>query len=159
MYRASPIIWCLAESCEQSQTTKAGLRWGRVEDVSRMLCEGGGLPAEYAWEWLTLFRLSPWLWLVVLSQEWSILANQITATRWTHRQWIFTQLTCILFYCQNYKDNFSKYNKKFKLQAAMKRPSQSMHVGARCPPACSRNIYCWGSRSFIIWWPAPARIK
>ena len=48
-------------------------------------------------EWLTLLRHSPWLWLVVLSREWWILANQITATGWSHRQWIFTQLTCILF--------------------------------------------------------------
>ena len=36
----------------------------------------------------------------VLSQERWILANQITATGWSHRLGIFTQLTCILFYCQ-----------------------------------------------------------
>ena len=64
------------------------------------LREGGGLPAGYAQEWLTLLRHSPWLWLVLLSVEWWILANQITATGWSHRQLIFTQLTCILFYCQ-----------------------------------------------------------
>ena len=29
-----------------------------------------------------------------------ILAHQITATGWSHRQWTFKQLTCILFYCQ-----------------------------------------------------------
>ena len=51
-------------------------------------------------EWLTLLRHSPWLWLVVLIWERRILANQITATGWSHRQWIFTQLTCTLFYCQ-----------------------------------------------------------
>ena len=55
----------------------------------------GGLAAAYAREWLTLLRHSPWLWLVVLIQERWIFANQITATKWSHRQ-----LTCILFYCQ-----------------------------------------------------------
>ena len=29
-----------------------------------------------------------------------ILANQITATGWSHRKWIFTQLAFILLYCQ-----------------------------------------------------------
>ena len=54
--------------------------------------------AQYAlrdWtEWLTFLRHPPWLWLVVMIQEWWILANQITATGWSHRQ-----LTCIWFYC------------------------------------------------------------
>ena len=54
----------------------------------------GGLLAANAWEWLTLLRHSPWLWFVVLTQWW-ILANHIRATGW-----IFTQLTCILFYRQ-----------------------------------------------------------
>ena len=62
---------------------------------------GGGLPAACAWEWLTLLRHSPWLWLVVLSWERCILTNKNGATRWSHRQWIFTQLTSILFYCQS----------------------------------------------------------
>ena len=69
------------------------------------LHEGGGPPAAYAREWLTLLRHSPWLWLAALTRELWILANQITLTGWSHRQWIFTQLTCILFY------NFCKYNK------------------------------------------------
>ena len=47
-----------------------------------------------------------WLWLVVLSQEQWIIANNIIATGWSHR-W----LTCMLFYCQIYY-NFSKYNNK-----------------------------------------------
>ena len=64
------------------------------------LCEGGGLPAAYSREWVTLLRHSPWLWLVVLSREWWILADQIRATGWTHRHWIFTELTWIVFYCQ-----------------------------------------------------------
>ena len=34
-----------------------------------------GLPAAYAWEWLTLLRYSPWLWLVVLSQVDSCKSN------------------------------------------------------------------------------------
>ena len=42
---------------------------------------GGGLPAAYAQ--LTLFRRSPWLWLVVLIREQWILANQIMATGWS----------------------------------------------------------------------------
>ena len=29
-----------------------------------------------------------------------ILPNQIRVPGWTHRQWIFSQLICILFYCQ-----------------------------------------------------------
>ena len=33
-------------------------------------------------------------------QERWILANQIRVTGWTHRQWTFSQLICILFYCQ-----------------------------------------------------------
>ena len=53
----------------------------------------------YAREWLTLLRHSPQLWLVVLIWERWILANQITATGWSHRQSIFTQLTSILLYC------------------------------------------------------------
>ena len=59
--------------------------------------EGGGLPAVYAQEWLTLLRHSPWLCFVVLIQKRWILASEITATGWTHRQRIFKQLTCILF--------------------------------------------------------------
>ena len=57
------------------------------------VCTAGGRVAQ---EWLTLLRHSPWLWLVVLTWEWWILANQIEATGWSHRQWIFTQLACIL---------------------------------------------------------------
>ena len=64
------------------------------------LCEGGGLPGVYAKEWSTLLRHSPWLWLVVISRERWILANQIRATGWSQRQWICTQLISILFYCQ-----------------------------------------------------------
>ena len=48
---------------------------------------GRGLPAAYGWVLLTLLRHSPWLWLVVFSWTWLILANQITATGWSHRQW------------------------------------------------------------------------
>ena len=70
--------------------------WGRGT-AQYTLHEGGGLPAVYAQEWLTLLRHSPWLWFVVLIQKRWILANEITATGWTHRQRIFKQLTCILF--------------------------------------------------------------
>ena len=75
------------------------------------LHEGRGLPAEYAQEWLTLLRHSPWLWLVVLIQErW--IANQITATGWSHWQWTFTQLTCILFFCQIIRTILENMTKK-----------------------------------------------
>ena len=50
----------------------------------------GGGGAAYAQESLSLLRHSPWLWLVVFYQEWWFLANQIRATGWSHRQWIFT---------------------------------------------------------------------
>ena len=50
---------------------------------------------QYSPAWLTPLRHSPWLWLVVLIWERWILANQITATGWSHRQ-----LNCLLFYCQ-----------------------------------------------------------
>ena len=73
--------------------------WGTTT-AQYTLREGGGLHAAHAREWLTLLRHSPWLWLVVLIQEQWILANQITAPGWTHRQLIFTQLICISFYCQ-----------------------------------------------------------
>ena len=59
--------------------------------------EGG---TAYAREWLTLRKHSPWLWFVVLARERWNFANQMTATGWSHRQWIFPQLTCIVFYCQ-----------------------------------------------------------
>ena len=63
------------------------------------LHERGGPTAAFAPEWLTFFRHSPWLWLVVLCREQWVLANQITTTGWI-RQWTFTQLICFLFYCQ-----------------------------------------------------------
>ena len=59
------------------------------------LCEGEELPVACGQEWLTLLRHSSWLWLVVLSQERRILADQVRATGWSHRQ-----LTYILFNCQ-----------------------------------------------------------
>ena len=79
------------------------------------LCEGGGLPAVYAQEWLTLPRHAPWLWLVVLIQERWILANQITATGWSHRQ-----LTCIWFYCQIIMTILTNITKKIAFWAANK---------------------------------------
>ena len=60
----------------------------------------GASTAAHARAWLTRLRHSPWLWLAALIRERWILANQITATGWSHKQWIFTQLICILFYCQ-----------------------------------------------------------
>ena len=74
--------------------------WGRGT-AEYALHEGGGLPAAYAWEWLTLLRNSPWLWMIVSRWEQWILANQITATGWSHRQWIFFQIIMTIF---------SKYN-------------------------------------------------
>ena len=46
-------------------------------------------------EWLTFLRPAPWLWLAMLIWEQYILASQIRATEWIHKQ-----LTCNLFYCQ-----------------------------------------------------------
>ena len=60
-----------------------------VRTVQYALCEGGGLPAACTR-----------LWLVVLIRERWILSNRITATGWSHRQWIFTWQTYFLFYCQ-----------------------------------------------------------
>ena len=71
---------------------KSRHRWGALPS---MRCVSTG---AYVWEWLTLVRHSAWLWLVVLIREQWILVNQITATGWTHRHWIFPQLTCFLFY-------------------------------------------------------------
>ena len=96
--RFSAIVYSL--SLNVSDQVRVGTVPARGRGTAQYtLGEGGGLPAS-AREWLTLVRHSPWLWLIVLRQEWGILANQITATGWSHRQRSFTQLTCNLFYCQ-----------------------------------------------------------
>ena len=95
----STIVYSL--SLNVSDQGRAGTVPVRTRGTAQyVLHEGGGLTAVYAGEWLTFLRHSPWLWLVVLSREWWILASEIRATGWTHRQWIFTQLTYILFTCQ-----------------------------------------------------------
>ena len=68
---------------------------------------GRDTASRCGWEWLTLLRHSPWLWLVVLIREQWILANQIRATGWSHRQ-----LTCIWFYCQITMTILAKMTKK-----------------------------------------------
>ena len=69
-------------------------------------CGGKALPSTCMREggcqqrmYTILLTNSLWLWLVVFSWQRWILAIQITATGWSHRQWIFTQLTCIKVYC------------------------------------------------------------
>ena len=62
-----------------------------------------------AWAWLIPLRHSPWLWLDV---EWWILANQITATRWSHRRLIFFTVDLYCIVSSDHNDNFNKYNKK-----------------------------------------------
>ena len=71
-----------------------------------------GWPAAYARAWLTLLRHSSWLWLVLLIQERWILANQITATGWSHRQGIFFTVDLYGILLSDHNNNFSKYNKK-----------------------------------------------
>ena len=48
----------------------------------------------------------------MIREQW-ITANQITATGWSQRQWLFTELTrADLIRLSDHNDNFSKYNKK-----------------------------------------------
>ena len=74
------------------------------------------LTAGYAQEWLTLFRHSPWLWLVVL------ISGAVDSCRSNYSHWVEPQtvdlytadLYRILLSEHNY--NFSKYNIKKLLQ-------------------------------------------
>ena len=98
-----------------SDQVRAGTAPVRGRDTAQyMLHEGGGLPAAYARDWLTLLRHSPRLWSVVLIRERWILANQIRATGWSHRQWIFKHLSCILFYCQMIMTILANITKKLR---------------------------------------------
>ena len=118
----SAIVYSLDLSLNISDQVRAGTApaWGRGT-VQCVLREGGGLPEVYAQEWLTLLRHSPWHWLVMLIGERLILANQITATGCIHRQWIFTQLTCIIFYCQIIMTILANITKKMLQTTALKR--------------------------------------
>ena len=91
----STIVYRLGTNVSDQVRADTAPVWGRGT-AQYALRERGGLPAVYAREWLTLLRHSPWLWLVVFPWERWILANQIRATGWSHRQWIFTQLTCMV---------------------------------------------------------------
>ena len=95
----STIVYSL--SLNISDQVRAGTAPARGRGTAQYtLPEGGGLPAALCRRVTDTSWHSPLLWLVVLSRERWILANQITATGGSHRQWIFTQLTCILFYRQ-----------------------------------------------------------
>ena len=60
-----------------------------------VLRKGGGLPAAFAWHISDTPTGSD---CICWTRSGGFL--QIRAIRWSHRRWIFTQLTCILFYCQ-----------------------------------------------------------
>ena len=98
-YLFSSIVYSLSLNVSDQVRADTVPVWGRGT-AQYTLYEGGEMEAAYSWEWLTLFRHSPQLWLVGSYRDRWILANQIRAIGWSHRQWIFTQLTCILFYCQ-----------------------------------------------------------
>ena len=61
---------------------------------------GSGAASSVYISMINTSQTLPLALMVVLILERWILANQITATGSTHRQRMFTQLTCILFYCQ-----------------------------------------------------------
>ena len=104
------IVYSLAfKVSDQVRAGTAPARWRGTSQY--VLHEGGGLPAANAREWLTLLRHSLWLWLVVLSWERWILANQIRATGRTHNRGFYTA-DLYLILLSDHNHNFCKYNQK-----------------------------------------------
>ena len=92
----STIVYSL--SLNVSDQVGAGTVRGRGT-AQYTLREGGG-PPPVCMRMTDTSQTLPLAPIGCVDPERWILVNQIIATGWSHRQWIFTQLICILFYCQ-----------------------------------------------------------